>query len=75
MTVAAAGLGALFLVDFPDVAVNKKHKMFLSKEEIEFVLRRIHKDRGDSAQEPWNFRKWLSAGADWKIWTFALCFL
>lgn len=75
MTVVAAVLGVIFLVDFPDVALNKNHWRFLSKEEIEFIIRRINKDRGDAAQEPWNFRKWLSAGKNWRIWSFALCFL
>ncbi|KAF2210373.1 hypothetical protein CERZMDRAFT_113301 [Cercospora zeae-maydis SCOH1-5] len=74
LTVASAFLGFAFLVDFPDVAVNKNHWKFLSRDEIQFILRRIDKDRGDAAQEPWNFRKWLAAGKDWKIWLFALCF-
>ncbi|RVX69478.1 hypothetical protein B0A52_06542 [Exophiala mesophila] len=74
MTVAAAVIGVLFLVDFPDVAVNKQNWKFLSKEEIDFILRRINKDRQDANSEPWNFRAWLSAGKDWKIWMFALQF-
>ena len=74
MTVAAAVLGWIFLVDFPDVAVHKKNWRFLSKEEIEFVIRRINKDRQDASTEKFNFGKWLAAGKDWKIWMFALQF-
>ncbi|KAJ9604234.1 hypothetical protein H2200_011068 [Cladophialophora chaetospira] len=74
MTVAAAILGWIYLVDFPDVAVDKHHWRFLSRQEIEFVIRRINKDRDDARRERWNFRSWLSAGADWKIWMFALQF-
>lgn len=66
MTVVAAFIGFAFLVDFPDVAVNKKHRRFLSSEEIQFIMRRINKDRNDAGNEPWNFRKWLAAGKDWK---------
>lgn len=75
MTVVAAILGVMFLVDFPDVAIDKNHWRFLSRQEIEFILRRINKDRNDANTEPWNFRKWLAAGKDWKIWTFAMVFL
>jgi len=75
MTVIAAVLGVMFLVDFPDVAVNKSNWKFLSREEIEFILRRINKDRRDAGTEKWDFRAWLSAGKDWKIWTFAMQFL
>lgn len=70
----AAVVGWIFLVDFPDVAVNKNHWRFLKREEIEFILRRINKDRHDSATEKWNFRKWAAGGGDWKIWVFALQF-
>jgi hypothetical protein len=75
MTVAAAILGWIFLVDFPDVAVNKNHWKFLKQEEIQFILRRINKDRNDANTERWNFRKWAAGGADWKIWIFAIQFM
>lgn len=75
MTVVAAAAGAIFLVDFPDVAIDKNHWRFLSRDEIAFIIRRINKDRDDAATEKWNFRKWAAAGKDWKIWMFAMQFL
>ena len=75
MTVAAAFLGYMFLVDFPDRALNKKYYGFINHDEIAFIIRRINKDRDDAGVERWNFRKWAAAGADWKIWSFAMCFL
>ncbi|KAM0720861.1 hypothetical protein Q7P37_003146 [Cladosporium fusiforme] len=74
MTVAAAFLGYAFLVDFPDRAINKKYYGFINSDEIAFIIRRINKDRDDAGAEPWNFKKWLAAGKDWKIWTFAMLF-
>ncbi|KAL8861281.1 MAG: hypothetical protein Q9198_010535, partial [Flavoplaca austrocitrina] len=56
MTVAAAAIGIVFLVDFPDVAINKGHWKFLSRDEIAFILRRINKDRHDANTEKWNFK-------------------
>ncbi|GAB7366698.1 hypothetical protein MBLNU230_g0656t1 [Neophaeotheca triangularis] len=73
-TVAAGIAGYIFLVDFPDRAIDKKYFGFVNSEEIAFILRRIKKDRDDASAEPWNFKKWISAGADWKIWTFAVQF-
>ncbi|GAB7361451.1 hypothetical protein MBLNU230_g1507t1 [Neophaeotheca triangularis] len=75
LTTVAAGLaGYVFLVDFPDKALNKKYYGFVNKDEIAFILRRINKDRDDANMEPWNFKKWIGAGKDWKIWVFALQF-
>ena len=75
MTVAAGFLGVAFLVDFPDRAVHKKYWGFINSEEIQFIIRRINKDRSDASEERWNFRKWAASGKDWKIWMFAMQFL
>ena len=65
----------MFLVDFPDRALNKKYYGFINRDEIAFIIRRINKDRDDAGAERFNFMKWAAAGADWKIWSFAMCFL
>lgn len=65
----------VFLIDFPDRAIEKKHWGFLKSNEIEFILRRINRDRNDAVAEKWNSRAWAASGKDWKIWEFGLCFL
>ena len=75
ITIAAAILGYCFLVDFPDRALHKKYYGFINHDEIAFIIRRINKDRDDAGTGRFNLKKWAAAGADWKIWTFALCFL
>jgi hypothetical protein len=75
MTVIIGVAGFMFLVDFPDQAVKKTYRNFLSTKEIEFIIRRIDRDRGDAVAEDWNFRKWLASATDWKIWSFALMYL
>lgn len=67
--------GCIFIVDFPDRALNKKYWHFLSRDEIAFIMRRINQDRNDADAEPWNFRAWASSALDLKIWGFALCLL
>ena len=75
MTVVIGIAGYIFVVDFPDKAKAKKHWGFLTDREIDFIIRRIDRDRGDAIAEPWSWRKWAASGLDWKIWTFAVMFL
>ncbi|MCJ1361955.1 hypothetical protein MMC16_001056 [Acarospora aff. strigata] len=65
--------GYWFLVDFPD----GKHKSwkFLSDREIQFIIDRVERDRGDTKLEPFTFGKFLRPALDLKIWGFAMCFL
>lgn len=75
MTCLLGIAGWVFIVDFPDRAVNKKYWRFLSQNEIAFVLRRINNDRNDADGQPWNLKAWASSALDLKIWGFALCLL
>lgn len=75
ITIVIGVAGYIFLVDSPDQAVKKTYRSFLTTKEIEFVIRRINRDRGDAIAEDWNFKKWLASGKDWKIWSFALMYL
>jgi hypothetical protein len=38
-------------------------------------MRHIDADRSDADKEPWDFKKWLSSGADPLIYGYALIFL
>lgn len=74
ITIVIGFVGYIFVVDFPDKAIERKHWGFLKDNEINFVIRRINKDRGDAECEPWDFKKWLFSGADFKVWSFAMIF-
>ena len=52
----------------------RKTKHFLSQREIEFVLRRVEHDRGDSQPEKFTLGKFLRPALDLKIWGFAIIF-
>ncbi|KAF4548421.1 MFS-type transporter-like protein 76 [Elsinoe fawcettii] len=70
----AIGIGAyVFLVGFPDEGAEKAWS-FLTKAEIDWVVRKVEADRGDVALEPFTIGRFLRGGADWKIWVFALMF-
>lgn len=63
------------LIDFPDQMLkSEKLSKFISREECAFIVNRINADRGDSQPEPWNFKKWILTGTDWKIWSYAVMF-
>ncbi|ODA79052.1 hypothetical protein RJ55_04643 [Drechmeria coniospora] len=60
------------LVDFPDS--KRKTWRFLSVDERRWVIDRIQKDRGDTQPSPFHLRHFLGAGADWKVWAYAVIF-
>lgn len=67
------GIGGYWLlVDFPDS--NRKSWSFLGAKERAWVCARVNADRGDAKVLPFNFRHFLRAGRDWKIWAYALIF-
>lgn len=69
----ALGISAYWLlVDFPDSP--RKTWSFLGAPERAWVVARINRDRGDSRVPPFNLRKFLGAGTDWKIWAYAMIF-
>lgn len=72
LTCALGIAGYWLLVDFPDS--TRKNWSFLGAPERAWVVSRIARDRGDSKHEKFNLRKFLGAGADWKIWAYALIF-
>jgi hypothetical protein len=72
MTCVVAGIGYVLLVGFPD----DKHRSwkFLTARETQLVIARVERDRGDAIAEPFDWKKFLSAGFDLKIWGFAWIF-
>ncbi|KEF51126.1 uncharacterized protein A1O9_12849 [Exophiala aquamarina CBS 119918] len=76
-TCVVSALGAVFMVPFPDQLLEKEKfwPTFLKKEEIEFVVRCINKDRNDAFADVWSWKKWASSGLDPKVWSFALIFI
>lgn len=68
-----AAIGYFILIDFPDRMKTSKRK-FMSGDEYDFIIRRITKDRADVTVEPFNIKKYLSAGLDINIWGFGLIY-
>ena len=73
LTCVLVVIGFLLLVSFPR-DVHKSHR-FLSSQEIEFVLRRIERDRQDVEEEPFSLSAFMRPALEWKVWGFAMIFL
>jgi hypothetical protein len=74
MTCAIAIVGYFFLVGFPDAPDAHKHWGFLNAREVRMCIARVNIDRGDAIAEKFNWKKFLGAGTDLKIWGFAWIF-
>ncbi|CAL3966783.1 hypothetical protein PZA11_003270 [Diplocarpon coronariae] len=73
MTCIVAGLGALFLLAFPDKTSSRSLR-FLTPDEQQCIIMRVDADRGDAELSKFEFKKWVASGKDWKIWAYALIF-
>jgi hypothetical protein len=72
LTVFVGVIGYFALVNFPDD--NRENWFFLTKRETRLIVARVEADRGDAHQEPFDWKKFLAAGLDLKIWGFAWIF-
>ncbi|EGX95820.1 phthalate transporter [Cordyceps militaris CM01] len=72
ITVVLAVCAYWLLVDFPDS--DRPTWNFLSRDELNWVVARIHRDRGDSTVSKFDMRSFFGNALDAKIWSFALIF-
>lgn len=72
ITMVLAFLAYWLLVDFPDS--DRATWSFLGKAERQWVVQRIHRDRGDSKPSKFELSKFLRGGRDPKIWAYAMIF-
>ncbi|KAK8132142.1 phthalate transporter [Apiospora kogelbergensis] len=67
------GIGGYWLlVDFPDS--SRVSWNFLGARERAWVVKRVNADRGDAETPKFDFKRFMAAGADLKIWAYALIF-
>ncbi|KAK1529949.1 major facilitator superfamily transporter [Colletotrichum paranaense] len=65
--------GYWLLVDFPD-SKKRKDWSFLGERERAWIVARVNRDRGDAHIPAFNLKRFLGAGADWRIWAYAMIF-
>jgi hypothetical protein len=72
ITAIIAVVGYILLVDFPEDA--HKTKFFLKDDELQLMVDRVDRDRGDAHVTEFNIWKYLAEAKDWKCWCFAINF-
>ncbi|EAU83773.2 hypothetical protein CC1G_07508 [Coprinopsis cinerea okayama7 len=69
ITILLGFVGFIFLPNFPEE--NK----FLTKEQTEFVIKRINEDRGDALPDKITFAKVMKHLQDWTLWAYGFLVL
>ncbi|KAL4890226.1 major facilitator superfamily domain-containing protein [Aspergillus ambiguus] len=72
LTVLVGLIGFIFIVDFPEDA--RRTRWFLTDREIDIMIDRVEKDRGDAHVTPFKLNDYLKNVYDWKGWLFTLNF-
>lgn len=72
LTVVVGLVGFILIVDFPEDA--RQTRWFLTDREINIMIDRVDKDRGDANLTPFVLKEYLGNARDWKGWMFALNF-
>lgn len=65
----------LALITFLFVPAFPEENSFLTKEQTEFVLRRINEDRGDALPDEITIKKVLHHMSDWTLWAYGVLFM
>ncbi|KAL2268368.1 hypothetical protein VTJ83DRAFT_3214 [Remersonia thermophila] len=72
ITILLGIAGYWLLVDFPDS--KRKEWSFLGSREKEWICARVNADRGDVTPQKFSLASYLKAGADLKVWGYAMIF-
>ncbi|BCS23773.1 uncharacterized protein APUU_40217A [Aspergillus puulaauensis] len=73
LTVAIGLLGVILIVDFPEDA--RRTRWFLTDAEIDIMIDRVDKDRGDAHVTPFVLKEYLKYALEWQGWLLAVNFL
>jgi hypothetical protein len=63
-------LAWIWIVGLPGNAED--HWKFLTKEEAQWMIDRVERNRADSKLEPFNLKAYLANAKDSKVWAFGM---
>lgn len=69
ITIGVSLLAAFLIVDFPD------KNTFLTRAQTQLMIDRVNADRGDALPDALTGAKLRAHLSDWRMWSFALCFM
>lgn len=74
-TIGIAILGWFLVIDFPDRMLATNKLQGFTQDELQFVLDRIDRDRGDSQPDKLTAEKFRKHIANWELWVYGFMFL
>ena len=74
-TLGIAVLGYFLVIGFPDHMLASGKYSGFTQRELEIVLNRVERDRGDAKADKLTKEKVLRHVADWKLWVYGFMFL
>ena len=74
-TLGIALLGYWLVIGFPDQLLASGKYGGFKQHELEVILNRIERDRGDAKPDKLTLEKVVKHAADWKLWVYGFMFL
>lgn len=75
ITVGFAFIGYLFTLPFPDQLLASGKKSTFTQAELEVILNRVERDRGDAEPDELTMRKIVKYSMRWELWVYGFMFL
>jgi hypothetical protein len=75
LTIGIAILGYFIVLNFPDAILASGKKDYFTQAELEVVLDRVERDRGDSLPDKLTWEKFWRHISSWQLWVYGFMFL
>jgi len=75
LTIGIALIGYFIVLNFPDSILASGKKGYFTQAELEIVLDRVERDRGDSQPDKLTWEKFWRHLFTWQLWVYGFMFL
>lgn len=75
ITLGCAFIGYVFTLPFPDQLLASGAKSSFTQAELEIILDRVERDRGDAEPDELTVSKVIRTGLRWELWVYGFMFL
>ncbi|KAI8186690.1 High-affinity nicotinic acid transporter [Colletotrichum sp. SAR 10_86] len=75
LTVGFSFIGYIFTLPFPDQLLASGKRTTFTQQEIETILDRVERDRGDAEPDPLTWQKFTKLVVRWELWVYGFMFL
>ncbi|CAI0654145.1 unnamed protein product [Colletotrichum noveboracense] len=75
LTVGFSFIGYIFTLPFPDQLLASGKRTAFTQQEIEIILDRVERDRGDAEPDPLTWQKFTKLVVRWELWVYGFMFL